>query len=231
MVDITSNTGLQIAGDTEQFPTGITEIDKALGGAQRGQLWVHASRHRSRHMIMMWAYQHALKGGRSLVISQDELPKYFRSGIERHHSYHPKFNGIPTSIDYVKRVHDHVLPDLLQNCGDVMYCNTLNLTDGGELKKFEVPLVFIDNFIQPGMTPNHCTRKTNALSQYAKELDIAIVATMDTYFGDMDAVVRTADVVTYSEGLNPVTFSNQKARDGRPFDSFSTDIIEWPITP
>ena len=231
MTDIMSlHTGAKIAGSPEQFPTGINEIDKALGGAQRGQLWVHASRHHSRHMIMMWAYQHALNGGRSLIISQDELPKYFRIGIERHHTYHPKFQELSSSIDYVEMVQDHVLPDWEKNCGDVIFSNTLDYAMGDELSKFDVPLVFIDNFLQPGMLPKLCTTRANTLVLHAKRLNIAIVATADTNnLGDLDAVVRTADVVTYSKGKGPVTFHNLKARDSKSFDNFSTSIPEWGI--
>jgi len=93
--------------------TGIEQIDRAIKGAKRGELWTHAAFTGGLKSTFMlnWAYNQAVYYGHdSLIFSLEMLYEQCRRLIYGMHSAHEKFADIHKPLDYV-RVRDGELTD------------------------------------------------------------------------------------------------------------------------
>lgn len=110
--------------------SGIRQIDEAIKGAKRNELWVHAAftGHMKSSLMLSWAYNQAIWYGHSVLIFSLEMPyNHCRRLLYAIHSQNEKFSRIHPPLDYLKIrdgqlsekeewfLREHVVPDLNQN--------------------------------------------------------------------------------------------------------------------
>jgi hypothetical protein len=82
---------------------GIQQMDDALRGAKRNELWIHAAftGHLKSTLMMNWAYNQAVWYAHDILIVSLEMPYIqCRRILYAMHSAHPKFAGIHAPLDY-----------------------------------------------------------------------------------------------------------------------------------
>lgn len=110
--------------------TGIRQIDEAIRGSKRHELWVHAAftGHLKSSLMLSWAYNQAIHYGHSTLIFSLEMPySQCRRLLYAIHSQNERFANIHAPLDYIKIrdgqlspsekrfLVDHVIPDFNEN--------------------------------------------------------------------------------------------------------------------
>lgn len=91
--------------------TGVTQMDSALNGAKRNELWIHAGFTGGLKSTFMlnWAYNQAVNYNHSSLIFSLEMPYHqCRRILYAMHSQHPKFKGIRHQLGLQKHPDDSV---------------------------------------------------------------------------------------------------------------------------
>lgn len=107
--------------------TGLKQMDDALGGAKRNELWIHAAftGHMKSSLMLNWAYNQAVYYKHDVLIFSLEMPyNQCRRLVYAMHSTHEKFAGIHPPLDYQRTrdgqltpkeewfLREHVVPDM-----------------------------------------------------------------------------------------------------------------------
>jgi len=91
--------------------TGLAQMDKALGGVRKGQLWVHSAfvGHLKSTFLLNWAYTQSIWYGYSTVIFELEMP-YSQTRYNHYalHTIHPKFTDVRIHLGLQKPDEDPV---------------------------------------------------------------------------------------------------------------------------
>lgn len=90
---------------------GIRQIDQALSGAKKYELWVHAgfTSHFKSGLMLNWAYNQAVYYHHSSLIFSLEMPyTQVRKLLYTLHTAHPKFKDVHPALEY-SRIRDGVL--------------------------------------------------------------------------------------------------------------------------
>ena len=93
---------------------GIQQMDDALRGAKRNELWIHAAftGHLKSTLMMNWAYNQAVWYAHDVLIVSLEMPYIqCRRILYAMHSAHPKFSAIHGPVDYQKIRDGQLDPD------------------------------------------------------------------------------------------------------------------------
>lgn len=115
---------------------GLEQMDDALRGAKRNELWLHAAftGHMKSSLMLNWAYNQAVYYQHSVLIFSLEMPyNQCRRLLYAMHSAHEKFADIHPPLDYEKIrdgglsdkeeqfLRDHVVPDMTSGAyGEIM---------------------------------------------------------------------------------------------------------------
>jgi replicative DNA helicase len=106
---------------------GLEQMDDALRGAKKNELWLHAAftGHMKSSLMLNWAYNQAVYYGQSVLIFSLEMPYHqCRRLLYAMHSAHEKFEKVHPPLDYEKIrdgtlsakeeqfLKDYVVPDL-----------------------------------------------------------------------------------------------------------------------
>ena len=93
--------------------TGIKQIDEALQGAKRGEMWLHAAftGGLKSPLMLNWAYNQAVHFNHDCLVFSLEMPyDQCRRILFGFHSHHPKFAGIHPPLDYQRIRYGQLTP-------------------------------------------------------------------------------------------------------------------------